>query len=255
MNGSENIYWLFSSAAQTIAAFIAFLLAGYALVHTMMETAAQADETLVEIHEALKQRYHRQLSLLVITTAAAILTCLSAVYFNKGDWWWFGLLAGTAGALCTAAMVGGVLFVVRIVDPGKYRKAARQLAREAKPKPEVPAVASRAEFFDNFVAVDRLLRVFWEMRTRGQRVSRRPSPPTFREMLETLMIAEALPSGLHERLLAINRYRNLVFHGHVEQVDAELLAELKAIRAQLEQIIGTFQQQVQPDCEKRRAFD
>lgn len=46
MNGSENIYWLFSSAAQTIAAFIAFLLAGYALVQTMMETAVQADETL-----------------------------------------------------------------------------------------------------------------------------------------------------------------------------------------------------------------
>lgn len=242
MNGSENIYWLFSSAAQTIAAFIAFLLAGYSLVHSMMETVAQADETLVEIHDALKQRYHRQLSLLVITTAAAILTCLSAVFFNKWNWWWFDLLACTASALGTAAIIGGVVFVVRIVDPGKYRKAARQLAREAKPKPEVPAAASRSEFFENFVAVEQLLRVFWETRTNVQRMSRRPGQPTFRELLETMMIAKALPPDLNERMLAINRYRNLVFHGHVEQVDAELLEELKAIRAQLEQIIGTFQQ-------------
>jgi hypothetical protein len=238
MNGRENIYWLFSSAAQAVAAFVAFLLAGYALVHAMMETAAQADETLIEIHEALKQRYHRQLSLLVVTTALAILACLSAVYFNKGTWVWFPWLAGTASALSAAAVVGGVVFVVTIVDPGKYRKAARQLARETKPKPDVPAAASRAEFFANFIAVERLLRILWERRTGGERLSRRPGPPTFREMLETLMLTEALPSGLSERLLAINRYRNLVFHGHVEQVDGELLGELKAIRAQLEEIVA-----------------
>ncbi len=242
MNGSDNIYWLFSSAAQAIAAFIAFLLPGYALVLTMMEAAAQADETLVEIHEALKQRYHRQLSWLVITTAAAILGCLSAVYFNRGTWWWFPWLAGAAAALGVAAIVGGVAFVVNIIDPGKYRKAAQKLAAEAKPKPEVPAAASRAEFFNDFVAVERLLRALWETRTGGERISRRPGPPTFREMVETLNLAEALPAGLSERLQAISRYRNLVFHGHVEQVDAELLNELKAIRTQLDQVVNAVQQ-------------
>jgi len=241
MNGSENIYWLFSSAAQTIAAFVAFLLGGYALVHSMMETAAQIDETLIEIHEALKKRYHRQLSWLVTTTAGAILTCLAAVFFNKGIWWWYPILAVTAALLGIAAIVGGVAFVVTIVDPGKYRKAARKLAAEAKPKPEVPTAASRAEFFDNFVTLERLLRVLWERRTAGERLSRRPGPPTFREMVETLTLAEALPSGLAERLLSINRYRNLVFHGHVEQVDAELLAELKAVRAQLEALANDAQ--------------
>jgi hypothetical protein len=43
MQDAQNIYWLFGAAAQTVAAFIAFLLAGYALVQGMMDAAAQAD--------------------------------------------------------------------------------------------------------------------------------------------------------------------------------------------------------------------
>jgi hypothetical protein len=46
----EHIYWLFSSAAQSIATFVAFLLAGYTLVHAMMDSIQQRDDTLEEIH-------------------------------------------------------------------------------------------------------------------------------------------------------------------------------------------------------------
>jgi len=51
----ENVYWTYSAAAQAIAAFVALLVAGYAVVLSMMESAAQADETLIEIHEELKK--------------------------------------------------------------------------------------------------------------------------------------------------------------------------------------------------------
>ncbi len=65
MNNTDNIYRVFSSAAQTVAAFAAFLLAGYALVVNVMDNAVQADETLADINEALKQRYHILLGRLV----------------------------------------------------------------------------------------------------------------------------------------------------------------------------------------------
>jgi cell division protein FtsW (lipid II flippase) len=105
MISSENIYWAYSSAAQTVATFVALLLAGYAIVLTMMESTAQADETLVEIHESLKERYHKQLSKLAISTAAAIVGCLFVVYLNGRSNWWFPWLAVIAAILLAAQLL------------------------------------------------------------------------------------------------------------------------------------------------------
>jgi hypothetical protein len=102
MNDAQNIYWLFTASAQTIAAFIAFVLAGYALVHTMMESAAQADETLIEIHESRKRQYHRYLSALVIITAFAILFSLIVVFLNAFQTVWVPILAVLSAFLITA---------------------------------------------------------------------------------------------------------------------------------------------------------
>jgi len=57
----DEVYWTFSSAAQAVATFIGFALAGYGLVYTMMEKVAQEDETLREIQERLKAQYHGRL--------------------------------------------------------------------------------------------------------------------------------------------------------------------------------------------------
>ena len=41
---TDYIYWTFSAAAQSISALVAFLLTGYALVHTIMESARERDD-------------------------------------------------------------------------------------------------------------------------------------------------------------------------------------------------------------------
>ncbi len=46
---NDYIYWTFSAASQSIAALVALLLAGYALVHTLMEAAREKDDSLEEI--------------------------------------------------------------------------------------------------------------------------------------------------------------------------------------------------------------
>lgn len=227
MRGAENVYWMFSAAAQTVAAFVAFLLAGYALVQSMMETAAQADETLIEIHEALKQRYHRQLSALVVITAASIVSCLSVVFFNAYDSQWIVGLASAAAILTAGSVFGGVAFVISIVDPKKYQKAAQRLAEEVRPTVAIAAAAPKAEFFVKFVDLERDVRELWELRTGGERLGRKAGPASFREMVEALAMAEALPPDLYKRLLSISRHRNLVFHGEVEQIDRDVLKEVE----------------------------
>ena len=82
----ENIYWLFSSSAQAIATFVAFLLAGYTLVHTMMESVQQRDDTLQEIHAALIRQYYRQIRALALITGAAVLGSLAMRYLNGFVW-------------------------------------------------------------------------------------------------------------------------------------------------------------------------
>jgi hypothetical protein len=238
---SENIFWTFSSAAQTIAAFVGFLLAGYALVYTMMESAAQADETLQEIHDALKLRYHRYLSWLVSFTAAAIFASLSTVYLNGSSSIWYSLLLIAAGLFNAVAIVGGVGFVITIVDPAKYRKAARKLAQEVRPEShEVPG-GSPSEFFEHFIEVERILRTLWEDLGRQLvATSSRPGPPTLRRILEELLMAEVVPRSLYDRLMRVNRYRNLVFHGHVQEVDPEVLEEVRRVRSELEDIRGRY---------------
>lgn len=67
---NDHIYWTFSAAAQSIAAFVAFLLTGYALVYTLMDAAREKDDTLEEIHTLLRKKYHAYLTLLTCVTGA-----------------------------------------------------------------------------------------------------------------------------------------------------------------------------------------
>ena len=51
---SEFIYWTFSAAAQSISAFVVFLLTGYAVVLSLMESRRARDESLADAHSELR---------------------------------------------------------------------------------------------------------------------------------------------------------------------------------------------------------
>jgi hypothetical protein len=231
----DNVYWAFSAAAQALAAVVAFLLAGYALVHSMMESRAAADDTLLEINEKLGRDYHWRLSVLASVTVAAILADLFVVYFNSapGAPWWLQLLAALFTVL---SFVGGVWFVISIVDPEKYPRAARDLAQG--PTGQGPsAQTSAAAYFSEFVQVEQLLRTLWETRAHGERFSRRSGPPSAREMIEALRMAQVVPEDVGREVQALVRTRNLVFHGHMAQVDADQVERAQWVRQQLQRLL------------------
>ena len=72
----DHIYWLFSSAAQAIAAFIGFLSAGFFFVYDHMQRQVDKDETLVEIYDELKKQYYRRLEWLLVFTGLTIVSSL-----------------------------------------------------------------------------------------------------------------------------------------------------------------------------------
>ena len=121
----DNIFWLFSSSAQAISAFIAFLVTGYIFALTAMEGLEKADETLAEIHFELKKEYHSRLTALSVLTGCAIISSLTAVYANGFEFAYRGVLFCATAAVDLGAIIGGLLFVTSIVNPERYKKAAK----------------------------------------------------------------------------------------------------------------------------------
>lgn len=225
----DNIYWLFSAAAQSVAAFIALLLAGYALVHALLEAARTRDDTLEEVHRDLRSLYHRRLTLLAWMNGSAIFLSLLVVYLNKWSFAGKGALMSLAAAADVAAMTGGLTFVVKIVDPRRYAQAAERALREISPEFDLSGEpAPPAEFFEQWKALGRALR---ELLQRHDLYRESADPArrhmSFREMLEALAAAELADASFLERLADVNRYRNLVFHGHFPEADRGMIERVR----------------------------
>lgn len=234
---TEHIYWLFSAAAQSIAAFVAFLLTGYALVYTLMEAARERDDTLEDIHAAMRQSYHSRLRVLAWITGAAIVLSLLSIFINR--WHFPGktlLMAGTA-FIDLSAIVGGLAFVISIVNPAKYERAAVAVLREKQSEFALTGEVTPAhEFFSEFVKLEGLVRKHLETVSHLPGAARLRSLPSFREMIEVLRGTATIDEDSYNELLRINEYRNLVFHGHVHDVDVSMLQRVRRAARKIEEM-------------------
>ncbi len=231
---NDYIYWAFSAASQSISAFVAFLLTGYALVHSMMESARASDDSLEEIHAALKVSHHRSLTTLAWITGSAIVLSLVVVYLNRSNaavsGWWQAIVA----LVDLAAVVGGLWFVISIVDPRKYQKAAKKVLHETTVSVS-GTQAPASEFFAAFLHLERVVREY--LQQRELYVPSRGAPRmsySFRQMIEALLQNEVIDRQFFDELLEINKYRNLVFHGHVNDADPQMVRRVRDIAAKIE---------------------
>jgi preprotein translocase subunit SecG len=82
---NDYIFWTFSAAAQSVSAFVALLLTGYALVLSLMDAVREKDDSLEDIHASLRSHYHRRLTWLAWLTGVAIVLSLVIVYLNRSE--------------------------------------------------------------------------------------------------------------------------------------------------------------------------
>lgn len=234
---NDYIFWTFSSASQSISAFIAFLLTGYALVHTLMESARERDDSLEEVHNQLKLAQHKWLTGLAALTGTAIVFSLVVVYLNRSNVAVAGWLQVLVALIDLGAVIGGLWFVISIVDPRKYQKAAeKELQRELRSVAPEPQTSS-AEFFAAFLHLERLVRDF--LQTRDLYVPSRGAPRmsySFRQMTEALLKNEKINQEFFGELMEINKYRNLVFHGHVNSASVSMVQRVREASEQMREI-------------------
>jgi hypothetical protein len=231
----DPIYWLFSSSAQAIAAFIAFLLTGFAVVLQLIERAEERDNTLQPIHDALKLKYHRLIVLLSIFTGVSIVASLGMIYLNGLDLPWIGWPALVVFLLNVGVIAGAIWLVTVIIDPGRYAKAADTLlAEDSKGLGPSEGRSAKSDFINAFIDMEREVRTFIDskrLKVVAEQMPRREL--SFRLMIDVLLRYGFIDDFLYQRLLEINRSRNLIFHGHVGEVDSSYVKKVLSLHEEL----------------------
>jgi hypothetical protein len=235
---TDFIYWTFSAAAQCVSTFVALLLTGYALVLSQIDSARDHDNSLEDIHDALRTVYHTRLTVLAWLTASSVGLSLLVVWLTRTNEPPSGLLMALAACMDALAIIAGLGFVVAIIDPRKFQKLAKRELEEQLAEEPTQETAPSAEFFKAFRKLERTLR---EQVTRRQEAHTAESTVTIasaniRQLGDMLLQAENITEELNAELVKLNRYRNLLFHGHAKEADAKMIDRTRVAIGRVRQL-------------------
>ncbi len=235
---NDHIYWLFSSTAQTISAFIAFLLAGFALVHSMMDSIQKNDPSLEEIYYELKRKQYRTVKWLSILTGMAIILSLATVYINGIRSSILNDMVTVSSVASLASIILGIYFVITIINPDIYTITAKDMyKKETEKKASGLASIPNQHFFVEFVELEKAVRNKFEANI-PKLVGNFPIDRTisFRSMVNALYRSNIIDQSLNDALMEVSKYRNLIFHGHLENVHEGILNTVKKLRSEIQDL-------------------
>ena len=230
---SDSAYWLFSAAAQSLAGLIGFLMAGVALAFSIMDRLVDEDDTYREIIRALKRRHYADMAALVVLAGIAVISNLVTVGWNPMEG---GIRTGLIifTTIVDVAVIGAAVYlVISIANPERYRQEAKsELAQVTKSVGGYNVSQPDQSFFTRFIALEKDIRNY--LRDRDLYIPSRGSAKmtySFRQMIDGLYQNEHISSKLRDELMAVNKTRNLLFHGHIDKVDKKLVDNLESTAA------------------------
>jgi len=240
--GPDNIYWLFSSSAQAIAAFIGFLAAGFFFSYDRIDKHVEKDETLEDIYNDIRKQFYNRIKTLFILTGLSIILSLVVVYLNGFDLYWFGcILKILVGLLNIVTIVWAIFFVLFIIDPDKVKKTAEKLVKENRSffTNIAGQTLTRGAFIDKFIHLEKLLRALaekYEISVDANSRFRNFLPVS--EIIKILLQRDVIDKQQFYQLIESNKLRNLAAHGniqHIEKKFGETVESLvKALKVKLE---------------------
>jgi len=195
----------------------------------MMEAAQSKDETLEEIHHQLKLTYYRRIKALTIITGFAIILSLLMVYLNGTGFRFNGIGSIVTSIFNLTSIIGGLLFVVSIINPGRYKRAAEQAIQKEKGKFGItgPKV-DQTDFMNEFITLEKQVREI--LMGRDLYIPYGNSQQmvfSFRQMVNALYRNELISKAELNDLLEVNKFRNLVFHGHIDNVEKGMVDKVE----------------------------
>jgi hypothetical protein len=160
------------------------------------------------------------------------------VFLNGGNSphkWWLFILTSVFNVI---AIIVGILFVITIINPKRYKKAAQDIIKEDKLENnrETNSI-DQATFMTEFIRLEKSVRD--KLQSRKLYIPYGDIPKmafSFRQMISALNQNELIDRIELDELMQINKYRNLVFHGHQDKVDKGMLDRVKAAQKIIDKI-------------------
>ena len=232
---NDGLNWFFSSSAQTVAAFVAFLLSGFSISINMADEAVKNDDTYKEIISAFKSSQYIHLKDLSFLTGLAITTNLLILGLAWHTIPYYSYLHYIGFTLNFLAILLAIIFILKSVDPLKYQKTAKKEIENMISKMPPKEQVGLADFITIFIEIEKKMRSIFEIHSRDIIVSsaRGMDFLSLNKIIYSLSDFQIINKPLTISLNEISKYRNLVVHGHIESVDPEMIAKAKLILLEL----------------------
>jgi hypothetical protein len=235
----QNIYYFFSTSAQSIAAFIAFLISGFALVYQAMDNIESKDDTLAEVYHQIKIDYYKKIKKIAYITGLAIVFSLIIIWMNEYDFRYKYILVFIAIILIFITIFQGIWFVVYIIDPNKIRKAARELLN--KEFKQTATDADEGTFMKVFIKLEKALRELFRNKELEYYITARNTRNnflSFKQIAEALYRSEIIDKVFLTEVMELSTYRNLIAHGDFERVDQRMIERIEKAINKIEDIVN-----------------
>lgn len=231
--GPDNIYWLFSSSAQAIAAFIGFLTAGFYFVLDKMDYHVMKDSSLEEINNEIKRMHFNKVKILSLLTGASIILSLLLVFTNGYDYRFKNGSVLIVSLLNLFTISWAIYFIISIINPDNINKAANKLIKENKYLPGIHNIGDTVEiglFLEKFIEFEKLIRKIDKTLDISYNIrDKYGENPPLNELIKWLNQRNIINDIEYKYIQEIKKVRNLAIHGNIDVVDKKILEILSKL--------------------------
>lgn len=241
--------WLFSTAPQTIAAFVGLIFAGVSFIIGKIDEKIKEDPTLKEIYEAIRNQMYSGLKLLLFTTSSSIVLDLICLSINpllnnekilSKDLFYFDIFFIPALFLLNVfVLFQASSYIKKIMDPKFFEKTVKQLLKQYQEKGSSHKTVSIGTFMENYIRLEKILKNMYRNHTNkcdedngNMNINQRLM--TARDYARKLYGLKLLKKNDFNEVMDLNRFRNLVAHGEIDQIEKEMNDRVKIIIEKLE---------------------
>ena len=215
--------WLFSTAPQTIAAFVGLIFAGVCFIIGKIDDRVEKDSTLLEIANEIKNQIYKGLNNLLWVTFIGIALDLLFLYLNPiendrvlslsfdGNFSIYFAVTILCLILNIYIIVKAILYIKEIMQPDFFDKTVSLLAKNYK-------------YIEDYIKFEKILRDLVDDNSYSQKAL------TVYQMVRELFNRELIDKKDLEIILSINKLRNIVIHGgNIQKIEKHIDDQLKRI--------------------------